>query len=176
MKFSFWQMLGGALVITLWLLWIGNLIGNALVHIEEIEVAAVTTEPKAAAKAPAEAAQTPADFAVLLASADAKAGGKQFAKCKACHTTNKGGKNGIGPNLWDVVGRAKGTLPGYRFSDALKNKGGPWTYDELDSFLAKPKDFTPGTKMSFAGLKKPAERANVVIFLRSLSESPKPLP
>ncbi len=75
-----------------------------------------------------------------------------------------------------MVGRAKGTLPGYRFSNALKDKGGAWTYDDLERFLAKPKDFAPGTKMTFAGLKKPAERANVVIFLRSLSESPKPLP
>ena len=176
MKFSFPQMLGSALIITLWLIWVGNLIGNALVHVDEVEVAAVTTEPKAAAKAPATAAPAPADFAVQLASASTEKGGKQFKKCKACHTTNKGGKNGVGPNLWDVVGRAKGTLPGYRFSDALRDKGGAWTYDDLERFLTKPKDFAPGTKMTFAGLKKPAERANVVIFLRSLSESPKPLP
>ena len=176
MKFTFPQMLGGALVITLWLLWVGNLIGNALVHVDEVEVAAVTAEPKAAAKAPATAAPAPADFAVLLASASAEAGGKQFKKCKACHTTKKGGKNGVGPNLWDVVGGAKAARPGFRFSDALKDKGGAWTYDDLDRFLAKPKDFAPGTKMSFAGLKKSADRANVVIFLRSFGESPKPLP
>ena len=176
MKFSFWQLLGGALVITLWLLWVGNLIGNALVHVDEIEVARVTAEPKDAAEAPAEATAAPAGIATLMALASAEAGGKQFNKCKACHTTNKGGKNGVGPNLWDVVGRTKGAHPGYRFSGALKDKGGAWTYDDLDHFLAKPKDFMPGTKMSFAGLKESADRANVIIFLRSLSDTPKPLP
>ena len=176
MKFSFPQMLGGALVITLWLIWVGNLIGNALVHVDEIEVAAVTAEPKDAAKAPAKATPAPVERAGLLAAANAEKGGKQFNKCKACHTTKKGGKNGVGPNLWDVVGRTKASGPGFRFSDALKSKGGAWTYDDLDHFLAKPKDFAPGNKMSFAGLKKPADRANMVIFLRSLSDTPTPLP
>ena len=176
MKFSFPQMLGGALIITLWLIWLGNIIGNALVLVDELEVAATTAGPTVTEKAPAKAARAPADMTVLLASASAAAGGKQFKKCKACHTTNEGGKNGIGPNLWDVVGRAKAARPGFRFSDALKGKGGAWTYDHLDRFLAKPKDFAPGTKMSFAGLKKAGDRANVIIFLRSLSDSPKPLP
>ncbi|HJO97806.1 MAG: cytochrome c family protein [Rhodospirillales bacterium] len=174
MKFTFPQMFGAALVITLWLIWVGNIIGNALVHVDEVEVAAVTAEPNEASKAPAKAA--PAGIAALLASASAEAGGKQFKKCKACHTTNQGGKNRVGPNLWDVVGQAKAARPGFRFSDALKGKGGAWTYDDLDLYLTKPKDFAPGTKMSFAGLKKAADRANVILYLRSLSESPKPLP
>jgi cytochrome c len=176
MKFSFLQMLGGALILTLWLIWVGNLIGNTLVHVNEVEVAQVTAEPKDAAKAPAEASAAPAGIAALMALANANAGGKQFKKCKACHTTNKGGKNRVGPNLWDVVGRAKAAQSGFRFSDALKGKGGEWTYGDLDSYLTKPKDFVPGTKMSFAGLKKATDRANVILFLRSLSDSPKPLP
>ena len=176
MKFSFLQMLGGALILTLWLIWVGNFIGNTLVHVNEVEVAQMTAEPKGAAKAPAEASAAPAGIAALMALASANAGGKQFKKCKACHTTKKGGKNGVGPNLWDVVGRTKGTWPGYRFSSALKDKGGAWTYDDLDHFLTKPKDFMPGTKMSFAGIKESADRANVIIFLRSLSDTPKPLP
>jgi|SaaInl4_135m_RNA_FD_contig_31_569356_length_648_multi_2_in_0_out_0_1 cytochrome c len=174
MKFTFPQMFGGALIITVWLIWGGNIIGNALVHVDEVEVAAVTAEPNEAAKAPAKAA--PAGITTLLASASAEAGGKQFKKCKACHTTNKGGKNRVGPNLWDVVGQTKAARPGFRYSDALKGKGGAWTYDDLNRYLTKPKDFAPGTKMSFAGLKKAADRANVILYLHSLSESPKPLP
>lgn len=176
MKFSFPQMLGGALIVTLWLIWGGNMIGNALMHVDEPEVAATTAGPTDTGKAPAKAAAAPVDIATLMASASAEAGVKQFKKCKACHTTNKGGKNHVGPNLWDMVGRDKAVLPGFRFSDALKTKGGAWTYDDLDQFLAKPKDYVRGTKMSFAGLKKPGDRADVIIFLRSLSDSPKPLP
>jgi cytochrome c len=174
MKFTIPQMFGGALIITVWLIWGGNIIGNALVHVDEVEVAAVTAEPTEAAKTPAKAA--PAGITTLLASASAEAGSKQFKKCKACHTTNKGGKNRVGPNLWDVVGQTKAARPGFRYSDALKGKGGAWTYDDLDRYLTKPKDFAPGTKMSFAGLKKAADRANVILYLHSLSESPKPLP
>ena len=177
MKFSFPQMLGGALLITLWLIWGGNIIGNALVRVDEPEVAATTAGPTGTVKAPpAKATAAPVSIAALLATASAEAGGKQFKKCKACHTTNKGGKNRVGPNLWDVVGRAKAERPGFRFSNALKSKGGAWTYDDLDHYLAKPKDFAPGTKMTFAGLKDSGDRANVIIFLRSLSDSPKPLP
>jgi cytochrome c len=176
MKFSFPQMLGGAVLITIWLIWLGNLIGNALVYVDEPVVAATTAGPPVTEKAPAKAAPAPADLNTLLASASAEAGGKQFKKCKACHTTNKGGKDRVGPNLWDVVGRGKAAWPGFRFSGALKGKGGAWTYDDLDLFLAKPKDFAPGTKMSFAGLKNAGDRADVILFLRSLSDSPKPLP
>ncbi|MDP6786316.1 MAG: cytochrome c family protein [Rhodospirillales bacterium] len=174
MKFSFPQMFGAALIITLWLIWVGNIIGNALVHVDEVEAARITAEPKEGASAPAPAA--PAGIADLMALASAEAGTKQFKKCKACHTTNKGGKNRVGPNLWDVVGRTKAAQSGFRFSDALKGKGGAWTYDDLDRYLAKPKDFVPGTKMSFAGLKKAADRADVILYLRSLSDTPKPLP
>ncbi len=111
----------------------------------------------------------------MLASADAGAGAKVFKKCKACHTADKGGKNKVGPNLWDIVGKAKAAA-GFKFSGALKGLGGTWTYKDLDGFLADPKGFAKGTKMGFAGVKKPKARAHLIAYLRSLSDQPKPLP
>ena len=112
----------------------------------------------------------------LLASADAGDGKKIFKKCKACHTADKGGAHKVGPNLWNVVGRAKAGAAGYKFSGVLAGLGGAWTFADLDAFLAKPKAFAPGTKMTFNGVKKAADRAAVIAYLRSLSDSPKPLP
>ncbi len=112
----------------------------------------------------------------LLASADAGDGKKVFRKCKACHTADKGGAHKVGPNLWDVVGRAKAGAAGYRFSGVLSGLGGAWTFADLDAFLAKPKAFAPGTKMTFNGVKKATDRAAVIAYLRSLSDSPEPLP
>ena len=82
----------------------------------------------------------------------------------------------MGPNLWDVVGRAKASVNGYGYSSALQEKGGEWSYAHLDAFLLNPKLYAKGTKMSFSGLKKASDRAAVIAYLRSLSDSPKPLP
>ncbi len=104
----------------------------------------------------------------LLASADVAAGEKVFAKCAACHTINQGGANGIGPNLYATVGEAVATgKGGYAFSDALKKVGGTWTFDALDKWLTSPRTFANGTKMSFAGLSKPEDRANVIAYLNA---------
>jgi cytochrome c len=116
------------------------------------------------------------DVMVMLASADKDAGEKVFRRCKSCHSTNNGGKNKIGPNLWDVVERSKASASNYRFSKALGNLGGNWSYQDLDGFLINPKDFVKGTKMSFAGIKNAKDRADLIIYLRSLSDQPKPLP
>ena len=116
-------------------------------------------------------------IADLLKSADAAAGEKAAAKCKACHSFEKGGPNKVGPNLWDIVGNKQAHLgDAFKYSDAVKGLGGEWTYDELDKFLTSPKEYAPGTKMVFPGLKKPEERASVIAYLRTLSDSPKPLP
>jgi cytochrome c len=104
----------------------------------------------------------------LLASADVAAGEKIFAKCAACHTVNQGGANGIGPNLWGTVGEAVATgKGGFAFSDALKSKGGQWSFDNLDHWLKSPREFAPGTKMTFAGLGNPADRANLIAWLNT---------
>lgn len=104
----------------------------------------------------------------LLASADVAAGEKVFAKCVACHTINQGGANGIGPNLYHTMGEPIGTgKAGFAFSDALKSKGGTWTFEAMDHWLASPREFANGTKMSFAGLSKPEDRANVIAYLNA---------
>ncbi len=113
----------------------------------------------------------------LLAAADPAAGEKVAKKCTACHSFDEGGPNKIGPNLYDIVNRQIGGHAGFGYSDALAGMSGDtWTYESLNAFLAKPKDFAPGTKMSFAGLKKTADRANLVAYMRSLSGSPAALP
>ncbi|QVM84810.1 c-type cytochrome [Novosphingobium decolorationis] len=107
-------------------------------------------------------------FATLLASADLAKGEASFAKCKSCHTIESGGANGIGPNLHGVVGEGVGTgAGGFAFSDALKSVGGEWTFDKLNEWLTSPKAFAPGTKMTFAGLAKPEERANLIAWLNT---------
>lgn len=118
----------------------------------------------------------PEPVAGMLASADAAKGEAVFKKCKACHTTENGGANKVGPNLWNIVGQPKAGSDGYKYSGALKDLGGNWSFADLNHFLYKPKDFAKGTKMTFAGLKKPADRANVIRYLHSLSDSPVPLP
>src|SRR3954468_15719899 len=123
----------------------------------------------------AAAAEKPAAF--YLAAGNAQAGEQVFKKCTACHNADKGGANGTGPNLWGVVGGPIGHhAPGFAYSPALAGKGGNWSFDNLFHWLKSPKDFAPGTKMTFAGLSKPEDRANVIAFLNSHSDAPLPLP
>jgi cytochrome c len=112
----------------------------------------------------------------LLAKADAGRGENSAKKCATCHTFNKGGRNLVGPNLWGVVGRPKASEAGFNYSAALKGKGGNWTVDDLNQFLTNPRGFVPGTNMTFAGLPRGSERADVIVYLNSLSDNPAPLP
>ena len=114
--------------------------------------------------------------AELLATASADKGARQFAKCRACHTVDAGGKDGTGPNLYNIVGRAVGGVEGFKYSKALTGQAGTWDYDTLDTWLAAPKKAFPGTSMSFAGMKKPAPRADLIAFLRAASDNPVALP
>jgi cytochrome c len=111
-----------------------------------------------------------------LAKADPAKGQQIFNKCMACHNADKGGPNMTGPNLWDVLGEPIGQGKGFAFSDALSKKGGTWNWDNLGQWLSSPKAFAPGTKMTFAGLGDPQDRANVIAFLNTRSDAPKPLP
>jgi cytochrome c len=142
--------------------------------------AATPPAETSAAAAPAAvapvAAAVVADLPTLLAAADPVAGEKAFGKCKSCHSADKGGANKVGPNLWDIVERAKGSHPAFSYSGVLAGAGGTWTYQDLDAYLANPKGFLAGNKMTFAGLSKPEERAAVIAWLRMQSDSPKPLP
>ena len=112
----------------------------------------------------------------LLQTASVEKGQAAAKKCQACHTFAKGDKNGVGPNLYGVVGDHKGEGRGFNFSAAMKAKGGTWTFDDLNKFIANPKGFIPGTAMGFAGIAKDSERADVIAYLNSLSEHPQPLP
>jgi cytochrome c len=115
-------------------------------------------------------------FAALLASGSAAAGEGVFAKCTACHSIEQGGAAGIGPNLYGVLGSSIGShAPGFAYSSALADKGGVWDYDAMDAWLASPRGFANGTKMSFAGLSSAEDRANVVLYMRENGGGP-PLP
>ena len=111
----------------------------------------------------------------FFASTSAADGEKIFKKCAACHSINKGGANKIGPALWGIIGRKAGSYPDYKYSKAMIAHGKPWTFEEMDGFLTKPKDWIKGTKMSFAGLKKAKERASVILYMNENSDNPLPL-
>ena len=115
-------------------------------------------------------------IAFYLASADPAKGEAVFKKCVACHNADKGGPNALGPNLWDVLGEPIGKGKGFPFSEALASKGGTWDWQNLSDWLANPRKFAPGTKMTFAGLSNPEDRAHVIAFLNSRSDAPKPMP
>ncbi|MFN3820585.1 c-type cytochrome [Blastomonas sp.] len=122
------------------------------------------------------AAEAEVPLATLLASADIALGERAFAKCGSCHTINSGGANGIGPNLYGIMGEPHAAVPGFAYSDALKSKSGPWTFEEMNAWLTSPKAYAPGTKMSFAGLGKAEERANLMAWMNTQSSNPLPLP
>jgi cytochrome c len=115
-------------------------------------------------------------IATRLANASTERGQATAKQCGACHTFEKGGPNRVGPNLWNIVGSGRGEgRGGFNFSAAMKGKGGTWTYEELDKFLANPRGYIPGTNMTFAGLRN-NQRADVIAYLRTLSDNPQPLP
>ncbi len=125
-------------------------------------------------KAPATAGAS--TLAARLAAADPAAGRKIVKKCTACHDISDKKSNKVGPALWGIVGRPKARHEGYSYSSAFKGLKGDWTYADLDAFIAKPKAFVPGTKMGFAGIKNPEDRANLLAFLRGVGDKPAPLP
>ena len=139
-------------------------------------------EPEKPAATPAPekpAAMAPAvndTLGARLAKGDASRGKGVSAKCAICHTFESGGKNKIGPNLYGVAGRKVGSVVDFKYSDAIRAKGGTWTFEQLDCFITKPKECVPGTKMPFPGLPDATARGDLLVFLRTLSDNPVPLP
>ena len=157
---------------------LSTVVADALVHPVELKESAIKIEGVAApAAASAEAVQAPEPIGPYLAAADPASGeGLTKKLCVACHSFDEGGKAGVGPNLYGVVGGPHGHMEGYSYSAAIKGKAGPWTYDELNVWLLKPAAYAPGTKMGFAGLASEKQRADVIDYLHTLSHNPEPLP
>ena len=154
-----------------------------LYHVEKPEVAAYQVEgaedmvvsASAAMADDTATAEPEIPIQTLLASADIEKGAKVFKKCSQCHVVEKGGANKIGPALWDIVNKDIGSKEDYKYSNAMAAYGGNWTYEQLNGYLLNPKKYIEGTKMSFVGLKKEKDRANVILYLRSFSDNPAPI-
>jgi cytochrome c len=120
-------------------------------------------------------AEESGNIMAIFASTSAADGAKIFKKCAACHSIAQGGGNKIGPALWGVVGRKSGAISDYKYSKAMAAHGKIWTFDEMNGFLIKPKNWVKGTKMSFAGLKNETERAAVILYMNENSGNPLPI-
>jgi cytochrome c len=172
--------IAAGIIIALLVGMVGSLISKGIIsptmlekNVFEVAVAdtGATSDPGASAKKEAEPIEA------LLAGASVENGEKIAQKiCSQCHTYDQGGANKIGPNLWGIVGSKIAHHEGFAYSAAFKSQTIEWSYENLNKLLFKPRDFIPGTKMSFVGLAKPQERADIIAYLRSLSTSAKPLP
>jgi cytochrome c len=167
----------GALLFSCLCLLALNIGAEAMFHPVKPEKPGYPVEVKEHAAGGAQAKAEPDEpIEKLLASASADKGANSAKKCATCHTFGKGEPDRVGPNLYGVVGRPKGSEGSFAYSAAMKGKGGNWTVDDLNAFLTKPSAFVPGTKMSFAGLPRGSERADVIAFLNTKSDNPAPLP
>ena len=157
---------------------LAGFVADTLTFSHDLEKDAVEIEGiEGAASAGAKVEELPEPILALILEADIERGQKVSKACAACHSFTKGGANGVGPNLWDIVGAPKQAKDGYSYSGVLNVNGGEqWTYQELSYFLAKPKKYAPGTKMNYLGLKKSKDRAAVISWLRTLSDQPRALP
>ena len=154
-----------------------NKIADSIYYVEKPEksayqVASVTT---VASTTSTETSSDTGNIMALFASTSAAEGAKVFKKCAACHSISEGGKNKIGPALWGVLGRQAGSLPDYKYSKAMAAYGKKWSFEEMNGFLIKPKDWIKGTKMSYAGLKSEKERAAVILYMNENTNSPLPI-
>ena len=154
-----------------------NKVTDLIFYVEKPEksayqVASITT---VASTASAETSSETGNIMAIFASTSATEGEKVFKKCAACHSIAEGGKNKIGPALWGVLGRQAGSLPDYKYSKAMAAHGKKWSFEEMDGFLLKPKNWIKGTKMSYAGLKKEKDRAAVILYMNENTNNPLPL-
>ena len=157
-----------------------NKIADSIFYVEKPEksayqVASVTTISSTTASETSSENSGSENIMALFASTNATEGEKIFKKCAACHSIAKGGGNKIGPALWGVLGKKAGSISDYKYSKAVAAHGKPWSFEEMNGFLIKPKDWIKGTKMSFAGLKNAKERAAVILYMNENTDSSLPL-
>ena len=165
-----------AVLVTVLLVFGIDKISDIIFHVEKPNVQGYKVEIKTNNSADQAKAEGQIDISALLALGDVDSGKKIFKKCAACHSIDQGGKNKIGPKLYNVVGRATGSISDYKYSKALASYGKEWTFEELNSFLIKPASWIKGNKMGFAGLKKEEDRASIILYLNENSDNPIPLP
>ena len=167
-----------AILVIVGISYLGNLIVNVdhkenQVTAYKIDIPEFDTSTKSVANKESEFIEP---ISALLMNASLEKGEKLYKKCGTCHNYQKNSTSKIGPNLWNIINRPKGSIAGFAYSSSIIEFGGKWTYEELSRFLYKPKDYISGTKMNFAGLKNVEDRANLINWLRQQSDNPVPLP
>ena len=178
-SFELNKIIAAILMVALLIIGIGKL-SNVIFHVEKPETPGYSVEVEQATVVSSQKTSEPTedkiDIAALMSMGDLATGEKVFKKCAACHSIVKGGKNNIGPALYNVVGRDVGAVDDYKYSKALAAYWKAWTFEELNGYLLKPAKWIKGTKMAFAGLRKEKDRASVILYLNQNSDNPLPLP
>ena len=178
-SFEINKIVAAVLMVALLVIGIGK-VSNLIFHVEKPEVPGYAVDVEQAVATSTETSSDTSeekiDISALMAMGDLAHGEKVFKKCAACHSINKGGKNNIGPALYNVVGRKIGSISDYKYSKALSEYDNDWSFEELNGYLIKPAKWIKGTKMAFAGLRKEKDRASVIMYLNQNSDNPKPLP
>lgn len=173
----FWNKVAGSVLAALLVVFGVHLLGHGLYHAHELDHDAYPIAlPDSEGGAAGGEEEAPLDLGTLMASADAGAGERVARQCASCHTFEQGGDTMTGPNLWNVVGRARGGVAGFGYSDAMASAGGSWSYEHLFDFLENPRGVIDGTSMSFGGIRREDQRANLLAYLSTLSDSPAPFP
>ena len=177
-SFEINKIVAAVLMVVLLIIGISKIL-NIVFHVEKPKTPGYAVDVEqtiTASTASTETVEEKIDIAVLMAMGDLAVGEKVFKKCAACHSIVKGGKNNIGPALYNVVGRKIGVVNDYKYSKALSGYGKVWTFEELNGYLIKPAKWIKGTKMAFAGLRKEKDRASVILYLNQNSDNPLTLP
>ena len=176
-SFELNKIIAAVLMVALLVIGIGKL-SDVIFHVEKPKIPGYSVDIEQTQKVSTteKPSEEKIDITALMALGDISHGEKVFKKCAACHSIVKGGKNAIGPALYNVVGRKIGVIEDYKYSKALAAYGKEWTFEELNGFLIKPAKWIKGTKMAYAGLRKEKDRASVIKYLNENSDSPIPLP
>ena len=177
-SFELNKIIAAVLMVALLVIGIGKF-SDIIFHVDKPETSGYKVDIEQVVTTTAASASTAKEevnIAALMAMGDIASGQKIFKKCAACHSINKGGKNNIGPALYNVVGRKIGEISDYKYSKALSAYDKEWTFEELNGFLIKPSKWIKGTKMAYAGLRKEKDRASVIEYLNQNSDNPVPLP